>query len=82
LTGGVAGQLAPLGPDLTAVKEWTQEEFIAAMRTGIDPGGREIAKDMPWRLIGKMDDEKLGAMYQYLAHMSDSRRGGITKNSD
>ena len=64
------------------MKEWTQEEFFAAMRTAIDPGGREIGKDMPWRLIGKMDDEEFGAMYQYLAHMSDSRRGGITKNSD
>jgi cytochrome c553 len=80
LTGGVAGQLAPLGPDLTVVKEWTQEEFFAAMRTGIDPGGREIGKEMPWRLIGKMDDEELGAMYEYLAHMPDSQRGGTGKD--
>ncbi|MEI9984099.1 MAG: hypothetical protein WDN69_13350 [Aliidongia sp.] len=29
LTGGLEGQLAPIGPDLALVKEWTPAEFIA-----------------------------------------------------
>jgi hypothetical protein len=37
LTGGTPGQLAPLGPDLNLVKYWKLVEFIAAMRTGVDP---------------------------------------------
>jgi hypothetical protein len=37
LTGGVKGQLGPIGPDLTLAKGWRREEFIATMRTGTDP---------------------------------------------
>jgi mono/diheme cytochrome c family protein len=73
LTGGVEGQLGPIGPDLNLVKEWKLEEFIATMRTGTDPGGHELSKQMPWRPIGKMDDEELGAVYEYLTHLPGSQ---------
>jgi len=69
LTGGVPGQLAPLGPDLNLVKDWTLAGFTAAMRTGIDPNGHQISEQMPWRSVGKMDDDELAAIYQYLTHM-------------
>jgi mono/diheme cytochrome c family protein len=69
LTGGVQGQLGPIGPDLSLVKEWKLEEFVATMRTGVDPGGHELNEQMPWRPIGKMDDEELGAVYEYLVHL-------------
>jgi mono/diheme cytochrome c family protein len=69
LTGGVEGQLAPLGPDLNLVKEWKVAEFVATMRTGIDPGGHELNEKMPWRPIGKMDDDELTAIYEYLIDM-------------
>ena len=60
LSSGVPGQLAPLGPDLNLVKEWKREEFIKSIRTGIDPGGHELdGKLMPWRDVGKMDDDEL-----------------------
>jgi mono/diheme cytochrome c family protein len=72
LTGGVPGQLAPLGPDLTLVKGWKFEEFVTAMRTGVDPNGRELGKQMPWQPIGRMGDEELRAVYEYLAHMPDA----------
>lgn len=72
LTGGVPGQLAPLGPDLNLVKDWTLAGFIAAMRTGIDPNGHQISEQMPWRSVGKMDDDELEAIYQYLTHMPNS----------
>jgi hypothetical protein len=39
------------------------------MRTGTDPGGHELGKLMPWQPIGKMDDEELAAVYQYLTQM-------------
>jgi hypothetical protein len=45
------------------------EEFIATMRTGINPGGRELGEKMPWRPIGQMDDEELSAVYEYLTHL-------------
>ena len=69
LTGGIPGQLPPLGPDLNLVKEWKLEEFVIAMRTGMDPNGHEIGEQMPWRSIGKMDDEELGAIYAYLIRL-------------
>ena len=64
LTGGVPGQLGPLGPDLNVVKDWNLAEFIATMRNGIDPNGHEISKQMPWPPIGRMDDEELAANYE------------------
>src|SRR4029077_4141980 len=72
LTGGVPGQLAPLGPDLNLVKDWKLAEFIAAMRVGIDPNGHKLSEQMPWRPIGRMDDDELTAIYQYATHMPRS----------
>lgn len=66
LTGGVAGQLAPIGSDLRVVKDWSRDGFIKTMRNGVDPYGHELNKHMPWRLIGRMDDDELTAMYLYL----------------
>jgi mono/diheme cytochrome c family protein len=72
LTGGVPGQIGPLGPDLNLVRDWKLAEFITTMRTGIDPNGRELSGQMPWRPIGRMDDEELAAVYEYLTHLPDS----------
>jgi mono/diheme cytochrome c family protein len=73
LTGGVEGQLGAIGPDLNLVKEWNPEEFIATMRTGTDPGGHQLSAQMPWRAIGRMDDEELRAVYEYLTHLPGPR---------
>jgi mono/diheme cytochrome c family protein len=72
LSGGVPGQLGPLGPDLNLVKDWTLEGFIATMRTGVDPNGHQLSAKMPWRPIGRMDDDELSAIYQYLTHLQNS----------
>lgn len=67
LLGGT-DQLAPIGPNLKLVKGWTQEQFIVTLRTGIDPLGHEIdPARMPWKSIGRMDDEELTAIYLYLS---------------
>lgn len=52
--------------------DWRLAEFITTMRTGIDPNGRELSGQMPWRPIGRMDDEELAAVYEYLTHLPDS----------
>ena len=72
LTGGVPGQLAPLGPDLNLVKEWKFEEFVTTMRTGVDPNGHEIERQMPWKPIGRMGEDELRAIYEYLTHLPDA----------
>jgi mono/diheme cytochrome c family protein len=68
LTGGVPGQIAPIGPGLQHIRKWKPEEFIATLRTGKDPAGRQLSEVMPWRSIGRMDDQGLTAVYEYLAH--------------
>jgi hypothetical protein len=46
------------------------------MRTGIDPGGQELdGKLIPWRDIGKMDDDELTALCEYLTWLPGARRG-------
>ncbi len=44
LTGGVPGQLPPIGPDLNVVKVWSFDQFAATMRTGVDPTGHELGQ--------------------------------------
>ncbi len=67
LNGGVEGQLAPIGPSLKVVKGWTREQFIATLRTGVDPSGHELDNaQMPWKSVGRMDDDELAAVYAYL----------------
>jgi mono/diheme cytochrome c family protein len=69
LTGGRPGQIPPLGPDLNVVKGWKFQEFVATMRTGVDPNGHALGNQMPWQPIGKMEDDDLRAIYEYLTHL-------------
>jgi cytochrome c553 len=77
LTGGVPGQLGPIGPGLNFIKEWKPAEFIATMRTGTDPSGHRLSEQMPWGPIGKLDDEELVALYEYLTHLRGSQSAAI-----
>ena len=70
LTGGTPGQLAPVGPSLSAVKNWTRDQFIDTLRTGVDPDGHVLNNQlMPWQNIGRMDDDELAAVYAYLTQL-------------
>ena len=69
---GKSGRTAVTEHLPSLVKDWKLAEFIATMRTGIDPNGRELSRQMPWRPIGRMDDEELAAVYEYLTHLPDS----------
>jgi cytochrome c553 len=85
LAGGVPGQIGAIGPSLAVVKGRKLEEFIATLRTGVDPNGYALDSNrMPWRAIGKMDDEELGAITpisnvgripQMLLHIKGRSRG-------
>src|SRR5258708_17602847 len=59
LTGGVQGQLPPVGPGLNLVKQCKLNEFISTMRNGIDPGGHQLVKENRWQPIGKMYHQDL-----------------------
>ncbi|MBL7808303.1 MAG: c-type cytochrome [Saprospiraceae bacterium] len=61
---------APMGPNLTPggnLVSWGDTAFIAAMRTGITPMGKELnSKFMPWKEIGNFEDDQLKAIYTFL----------------
>lgn len=59
---------ANLTPDQeTGLGRWTEDMFIAALRTGRHEGrGRPILPPMPVRYIGQASDEDLRAIFAYL----------------
>jgi cytochrome c553 len=69
LTGGDPNSLSPHGPDLRTVKDWTLEQFLKAFRTGIIPDGHTLSPEMPWRVVGRMNDNDLTAVYTYLTSL-------------
>jgi mono/diheme cytochrome c family protein len=56
----------PPGPNLRVVKGWTEEQFLRALREGVDPSGKKLAEQMPWRQYGRGTDDDLRALYAYL----------------
>jgi len=61
---------ANLTPDLeTGTGSWTEEMFIAALRTGKHlgaPEGRNILPPMPWQFYTLTSDEDLKAIWAYI----------------
>lgn len=59
---------ANLTPDQeTGIGSWTEEVFIAALRTGKHQGeGRDLMPPMPWLPIGDKSERELKGMYAYL----------------
>jgi len=69
LTGGGGGVL-PKGPNLRSVKSWTREGFLATMRAGKTPFGKQLDSTMmPWKVIGRGTDDELSAIYAYLVSL-------------
>lgn len=71
LSGGKSPDPAsPPGSNLTPgghLGEWSEADFIDAMRTGIEPDGEEISSQfMPWKGIGQMTNDELRALWMYL----------------
>lgn len=71
LEGGPGGIL-PAGPSLAGAKVWSSDGFITAMRTGETPYGTPLGEDMPWKEIGKLDDDSLTAILLYIQQLSPS----------
>lgn len=50
----------------TGIGNWTEAQFIRAMRTGITPDGRVLDTQMPWEAFQKITDRDLKALWAYL----------------
>jgi len=73
-----AGPDAPPALNLTPGGEligWTEAEFIATIRTGVTPGGRELDPLMPAELFAKMTDDELKAVWLYLQSLPALEQG-------
>ena len=59
---------ANLTPDeITGTGAWTEQSFIAAMRTGKHLGaGRDILPPMPWPNMANLTDDDLKAIFSYI----------------
>jgi len=58
-----------LTPDDTGIGNWTEENFITAMKKGWYKGvenGRPLMPLMPWQGYSKMTDEDIKAIFAYL----------------
>ena len=58
---------ANLTSDATGIGTWTEEQFVAALRSGKHMGsGRDILPPMPWQVYGQKTDEDLKSIFAYL----------------
>jgi cytochrome c553 len=66
---------ANLTPDPSGLKDWTEADFLRAMREGKRPDGRELDAFMPWRTFALMNDTELRATWMYLQTLPAKARG-------
>jgi cytochrome c553 len=69
-TPAPAGLGPPVGPTIRDLgKRYTEEQFLALLRTGIRSSGQPVSDQMPWRDYRALSDEDLKAMYMYLTSL-------------
>jgi len=50
-----------------ALAQWTEAQFVHALRTGVTPRGNQFdTKYMPWKVLGQMTDDEMKALWLYL----------------
>jgi cytochrome c553 len=67
-----------LTPNLTPGGElrfWSEEDFIATLRTGVTPSGHQLKDVMPWIYVGQMTDDELKAVWMYLQSLPALEQG-------
>jgi mono/diheme cytochrome c family protein len=66
---------APPGPNITAggnLGNWTADQFIRTMRSGITPEEHMMAPEfMPWKEFGQFDENEIKAVYEYLISLGE-----------
>ncbi|UCD42234.1 MAG: c-type cytochrome [Chloroflexota bacterium] len=74
LSGKASGDPnGPFAPNLTpggGLANWTEDDFIQTIRTGVNPYNYHLDPDfMPWKSFAKFEDEELQAIWIYLKSM-------------
>ncbi len=55
-----------LTPDPTGLGSWSEDQIVAAIRTGVRPDGRQLAPSMPWMGYAALTDDDAMAIASYL----------------
>jgi cytochrome c553 len=59
-----------------AVAQWSEAEFINALRRGVTPRGHQFdTKYMPWKVLGQMTDDEMKAVWLYLKSLPPREYG-------
>ena len=73
----------PVSPNLTpggALPSWGAAGFVQVMRSGVTPAGKELnGQYMPWKEIGRLDDDQLQAIYAYLMAQPERAAAPVKK---
>jgi cytochrome c553 len=78
------GPMAAAPPDAPPVSnltpggelaQWSEADFVRAMREGKRPDGRSLHPFMPWRAFAGMTDDELGALFVFLRQLSAKPQG-------
>ena len=76
------GWLASKADEQTGIGLWTEDIFVAAIRTGKHMGaGREILPPMPWNYYLNASDEDLKAIFWYLKSLPPIKNVGTDMTS-
>lgn len=76
LGGATDDPSAPAAPNLTPggeLRGWQAADFFKLMREGTTPTGRQISDYMPWKAYGRLRDEELRALWEYLQGVPAAR---------
>ncbi|HEX6927497.1 MAG TPA: cytochrome c [Longimicrobiaceae bacterium] len=72
--GGFPANPSNLTPDPeTGIGNWSEEDFLRTIRTGVNPEGDSLHAFMPWREYRRMTDDDLRAIYRYLRTLKPIR---------
>lgn len=69
--GVKAANLTPGGE----VGQWTEADFMKALKTGVRPNGTVISAVMPWPYTKNLTDDELRAMWMYVHNVQSKQIG-------
>jgi mono/diheme cytochrome c family protein len=67
--------VANLTPHETGLKDWTEADFIRALREGKRRDGSALSEYMPWQGYARMSDTELKAIWAYLRSLEPVEKG-------
>jgi mono/diheme cytochrome c family protein len=74
--GGPPGSPPPRNLTMGGIPQWTEADFVRALREGRTPDGRELNNDfMPWRSSGLMTDAEIHAVWLRLRSLPAKQLG-------